>query len=100
MSDFKVDDMGGYEIGSNMSRHQVQYLQKVLSVMFPDLKPGEILFELDVPISTHPDWDVVLQNAIQYAQNHNQRFLQYLNSLKLPDCNYVRDRYPSIEEIK
>ena len=55
--------------------------------MIPELagQPGLLLFELDIPVSSNPDWQKVKNSAITYASRYKPELVNELNSLNWVD---------------
>lgn len=65
-----------------MNPIQIRALLDTLHLMFPNLNQDMILRELDAPMLSSPDWDLVLKNAIAHAEKHNPGFLPQLEQVK------------------
>lgn len=66
-----------------MNPIQIRALLDTLHLMFPNLKQDMILRELDAPMLSSPDWDLVLKNAIAHAEKYSPNFLEQLRAV----CN-------------
>lgn len=64
-----------------MEEDQISKLRNILDRMFPDHTPGEILFELDYPVTLSPDWREVGIVALNYALHYRSEFTRELGEL-------------------
>jgi hypothetical protein len=63
-----------------MDKGKLENLQEILCDMFPELKPGEILFELGIE-PNQVNWEMVLNTAIEYAEMYKPEFKEQLENL-------------------
>lgn len=60
----------------------INNLQAILMQMFPDLTPGEILFELDLMMEiAYLDWRQIAEAALTYAERYDPQFVDKLQEV-------------------